>query len=73
MTRLPMICAVAAGVLIGVVPPAVAAAAPAPNAGTAASTTTDSAPAKSGQPIFVSMMRSMSEQAQSMETVDEHR
>jgi len=64
MTRLPIIGAVAAGLLIGVLPPALA---------SAASTTADSAPTKSGQPIFVSMMQSMSEVAHATETVDEHR
>jgi hypothetical protein len=73
MTRLPMIGAVAAGLLIGVLPPAMASAAPAPTAGAAASTSADSAPTKSGQPIFVSMMQSMSEFAHATETVDENR
>jgi hypothetical protein len=39
----------------------------------ATSTTADSAPTKSGQPIFVSMMQSMSEVAHATETVDEQR
>jgi hypothetical protein len=43
MTRLPIIGAVAAGLLIGVLPPAMA---------SAASTTADSAPTKSGQTIL---------------------
>ena len=64
MTRLPIIGAVAAGLLIGVLPPAMA---------SATSTTADSAPTKSGQPIFVSMMQSLSEAAHATETVDEQR
>jgi hypothetical protein len=64
MTRLPIIGAVAAGLLIGVLPPAMA---------SAASTTADSAPIKSGKTIFVSMMQSMSEVAHATETVDELR
>ena len=64
MNRLPIIGAVAAGLLIGVLPPAMA---------SAATTTAHSAPTKSGQPIFVSMMQSMSEVAHATETVDEQR
>ncbi|HEX3283352.1 MAG TPA: hypothetical protein VHT50_01530 [Mycobacterium sp.] len=72
MTRLPMIGAIAAGILIGVLPPAIAAAAPASNADPAASTAAES-PTNSNGPFFVSMMRSMSHEAQATETIDEQR